>query len=320
MFILYGLYDPRTSELRYIGITTRNINRRLREHVSNPTNPRMAKWINDLTSLGITPTITVIREYHTYDDLLQGEIIEIKQCRDLDIDLYNFSLGGDLNPMFGNHHSEESKKKMSLQRKGRKMTDDQCKKHRERSQQRWADPDWVDDKRIKCSERSTGDLNANWRGGKPKCSVCGKIISRKAVRCMKCYDKSGENGPFYNKHHDKNTLEKRSKKVKELKLFADHNNPNFKYEIERDELYNLYINQRKTTKEIAQYYGCSVPNVLRVLIKYNIKRYKTRKYHVDIEILKSEYINNNLSITEISKKYNIPYKQIHKKLKKHGIL
>jgi len=43
----------------------------------------------------------------------------------------------------------------------------------------------------------TGKNSSNWKGGitKPKCEICGKIITYRCKRCSKCRDKSGKNNP-----------------------------------------------------------------------------------------------------------------------------
>lgn len=47
-----------------------------------------------------------------------------------------------------------------------------------------------------------GDKNPNWNGGSSKyfCD-CGKEKSFRANSCSDCLDRSGENNPFYGKHH-----------------------------------------------------------------------------------------------------------------------
>lgn len=42
-----------------------------------------------------------------------------------------------------------------------------------------------------------GSKNPNWKGGitKPKCEICGKIITYRAKRCSKHTDKNGKNNP-----------------------------------------------------------------------------------------------------------------------------
>jgi group I intron endonuclease len=60
------------------------------------------------------------------------------------------------------------------------------------------------------------ESNPNWRGGSSYiyCN-CGQRIGYGHKQCMKCYDKSGENNPFYGKTHSKETMEKIKKTKKE---------------------------------------------------------------------------------------------------------
>lgn len=53
-----------------------------------------------------------------------------------------------------------------------------------------------------------GEKNPNWRGGgiKNNCDICGvKLTSYYSTNCINCYDKSGDNNPFYGKHHTDET-------------------------------------------------------------------------------------------------------------------
>jgi group I intron endonuclease len=56
-----------------------------------------------------------------------------------------------------------------------------------------------------------GKVNGNWKGGiceeKTTCS-CGNDKGWYADKCMECYDKSGENNPFYGKSHSEETKKK----------------------------------------------------------------------------------------------------------------
>ena len=67
---LYGLYCPYTDELRYVGITTGLLSTRLSGHLRNPTNGKIALWFKELKSNNKKPIIKLIREYDTYEDLL----------------------------------------------------------------------------------------------------------------------------------------------------------------------------------------------------------------------------------------------------------
>ena len=98
------------------------------------------------------------------------------------------------------------------------------------------------------------------------------------------------------------------------------NAPNFKYDIIKEDLIECYLNQHKTTREIAEIYGCSKENIIRQLIICGIPRRKTRKYHVTNEQLRFDYEENKLTIKQISEKYKSTYKQTHKRLKKAKII
>ena len=139
---LYGLYCPYTDNLKYIGITKNGLERRLNQHLKNPTNYFISKWFKELNINNKKPVIKLIKECETYEELLQSEINEIKKYRDLKIDLYNISDGGDINPMLGKTHSEEARKKISLTHKGRKISPDEKLMRKERLKELWSNPEW----------------------------------------------------------------------------------------------------------------------------------------------------------------------------------
>jgi hypothetical protein len=63
----------------------------------------------------------------------------------------------------------------------------------------------------KMKGRNLGDKSANWKGGKPKCSECGKLLSSyNSKLCVKCSGKkhSGINNNFYGKKHTPEQIEK----------------------------------------------------------------------------------------------------------------
>jgi len=64
MKTIYGLSDPETHELCYIGQTS-NLERRWVQHVSSPGNLKngnvfLTKWITDLAELGLKPVIKAL--------------------------------------------------------------------------------------------------------------------------------------------------------------------------------------------------------------------------------------------------------------------
>lgn len=101
-FQVYGLYDPRTQELRYIGITTLRLHRRLTTHVSSAKNPNTSeynnhrsRWIRTLLSDGIAPDIRLIKACATADEMYQTERDLIARGRQTGVRLTNHSDGGD---------------------------------------------------------------------------------------------------------------------------------------------------------------------------------------------------------------------------------
>jgi DNA-binding CsgD family transcriptional regulator len=92
------------------------------------------------------------------------------------------------------------------------------------------------------------------------------------------------------------------------------NNPNFKYNIDINELKILYINNNKTIDEIKNIYGCSRNTICNLLKNNNIIKEKSNKYNLNKnEII--NYINDGLNYVEIGKFYNCSNKIIHKYIK-----
>lgn len=54
---VYGLVDPRTLRLMYIGQTKRPLEERLLTHVRKPVNAKMRRWLSDLAGAGLVPQI-----------------------------------------------------------------------------------------------------------------------------------------------------------------------------------------------------------------------------------------------------------------------
>lgn len=94
-FIIYGLVDPRTKEVRYIGQSINGI-RRLQEHASaakRGEKGRKANWIRSLQRLGLSFK-TVIIERTERDKLNEREKFWISIYKSF-CDLTNISDGGD---------------------------------------------------------------------------------------------------------------------------------------------------------------------------------------------------------------------------------
>lgn len=57
--LVYGLVDPRTNAVRYVGKTL-NPRRRMETHLEKPCNARLAVWLGELKFLGLRPEMVAI--------------------------------------------------------------------------------------------------------------------------------------------------------------------------------------------------------------------------------------------------------------------
>lgn len=125
---IYGLYNPVTFELRYIGKTV-NPKKRLEKHIQEAKgrygyNHYKERWIRQLLSNNIEPILITIGKC-TEDNWQEVEREYINTARQRGINLTNLADGGmgastgRNNPRFGKHLSQESRNKISQANKGR---------------------------------------------------------------------------------------------------------------------------------------------------------------------------------------------------------
>lgn len=98
--MIYGLVDPMTNELRYIGKSSRGLKRPLEhaKHARKSSNPRshLYRWIKKLQAFGHDPEIISIEDGHPdEDDLNEAERFFISYFRSIGSRLTNATLGGD---------------------------------------------------------------------------------------------------------------------------------------------------------------------------------------------------------------------------------
>lgn len=143
--IIYGLFDPNTQELRYIGYTS-NFDKRYYDHhymkklkINNHKN----NWIKSLLNNNQKAEMFVIEYYETAQELLQAEIETIAYYKYIGCNLTNATPGGDgikngyKHPKsFGEKlsnvkkgvkrppHSKEHCEKISIAKKGKRFTND----------------------------------------------------------------------------------------------------------------------------------------------------------------------------------------------------
>lgn len=111
--LVYALVDPRNDEIRYIGKTFRTAHRRLRRHVSDcylRGCTHRENWIRALLSDGLEPSIRVLRECSSPEELAAAECHYIAEFRASGARLTNATDGGDGG---SGPHSEASKQKIS---------------------------------------------------------------------------------------------------------------------------------------------------------------------------------------------------------------
>lgn len=116
-YIIYGLIDPRTEEIRYIGKSTSGLSRpksHLNPSKYNKENNYKANWIKGLAALGLQPTIIIIKMVETAEELCQLEIDIIADYKSKGARLTNLTNGGE--GALGRINSDETKEKMAKAR------------------------------------------------------------------------------------------------------------------------------------------------------------------------------------------------------------
>ncbi len=123
MNIIYGLFDPITKELRYIGYTI-NAKQRMYLHTAPSKlkkNNRKNAWIKSLLKQDLKPVLVILEEYELPEELPQAEIEQIEYYRWLGCDLTNGTIGGDGGATtLGKTMAQETKDKISVAHKGKK--------------------------------------------------------------------------------------------------------------------------------------------------------------------------------------------------------
>jgi hypothetical protein len=97
-FIVYGLIDPRTGQLRYVGKSTRGL-RRATEHLQpgrlGGDRTHKAKWIRSLRKLGLKYEVEVLEKCGSLPALDEAERHFIGYFRAVGVDLTNHTDGGE---------------------------------------------------------------------------------------------------------------------------------------------------------------------------------------------------------------------------------
>ena len=97
--IIYGLIDPRTSELRYVGKTTQGMTKRLKEHrydaVIRNSSMYSSKWLRTIYENGLKPMIEIFEIVLANGDWVEAEKRWIAHWRMSGARLTNLTDGGE---------------------------------------------------------------------------------------------------------------------------------------------------------------------------------------------------------------------------------
>ncbi len=96
-YLIYGLVDPRTKEVRYVGKSCSGLRRPQRhKHPSEMASDHTYKgnWIRKLKSLGMDYIITVLEVFGSPEPLAEVERRWIRELRNINGNLTNLTSGG----------------------------------------------------------------------------------------------------------------------------------------------------------------------------------------------------------------------------------
>ncbi len=121
-YLVYGLVDPRTHHLRYVG-KSESGSIRPRQHVEPARlvidHTHKGNWLRRLLAEGLKPEIVVIQEFDDNEILGQAEIFWIAYFKRLGHSLTNHCRGGE---GFIGPHTSETKAKIGAAHRGRKRS------------------------------------------------------------------------------------------------------------------------------------------------------------------------------------------------------
>lgn len=122
---IYGLVDPLTNQLRYVGMTS-NIKHRYAEHTCRTSRRTLrSNWIKSLKKKGVKPEMFIIEEVAD-DQWQEAERFWIAYFKYIGANLTNLTDGGEAT--YGWIPTEETKDKIRASHLGKKLTEEHKKK------------------------------------------------------------------------------------------------------------------------------------------------------------------------------------------------
>lgn len=118
IYKIYGIVNPKTDQVRYIGVTKNSLNRRLYEHRIDFIRTKKTCWIQSMVKNNITPKIILLEDNLCKHEAFKKEIEYILLYKSFGANLVNLTLGGECPPnMKGIPRTDETKQKISKSNK-----------------------------------------------------------------------------------------------------------------------------------------------------------------------------------------------------------
>ena len=208
--VIYGLIDPRTAALRYVGQTQQTLRRRLSGHLRSPRGKHahlpVSRWIAKLQRNGLEPMIEVLDGPMQVADLDAAEQRHIAVQRVAGAKLLNLCPGGGASfgtwnmpaeaiqriadSKRGRPRSPETRAKLSAANLGKRPTAETLAKRSAALRGRKQSDEWIK-KRVQairetklskptCSRgHEWSETNTRWYDGNRYCRTCAREYSRK---------------------------------------------------------------------------------------------------------------------------------------------
>jgi hypothetical protein len=160
---IYGLTDPTSGELRYVGQTRQSLRRRLSGHLRGPKGPHASlpvnRWIAKLQAASQEPQIVALQAGVHLADLDKAERSQIAEARAAGDRLLNLCPGGSASlgtwslPLEairrsaeakrGKPRSPETREKLAAANRGKKAAPETCAKRSAIFKGRRQSPEWI---------------------------------------------------------------------------------------------------------------------------------------------------------------------------------
>lgn len=187
---IYCLKDPATGNIRYVGVTSGNVVRRVRAHVwgCHRHSFRAARWLKSLRDKGLFPRFETMQSGEG-EGWQEAEKRWISHMRDLWCDLTNATDGGEGCP--GRVLTEEHKQKLADAARGRERSPESVQKSAAGIKGRIYSPEH----RGRISAAHAGVKFTNERRLNISLSLKGKKPSKDAIAKMSAARKGRTNSP-----------------------------------------------------------------------------------------------------------------------------